>query len=257
MREIITKGTICLDDSYGLTYHLATIEYTEREDESYKYIISPNYSVIALADSSLFQGIPGIDLKLRLDHYVRDNISPVFISERSPQKNRENLIECLDECNMDYLNPLEWLIRTNSKYAGDPLYVCRYEEVRTVYIDSIGDMGNRSSHICRKLLENICMGNNIESSEISITNENRSSIYRLLMVLYSKDKAHLDRARREGIKNGAAHGNYRGRVKVEIDPLKLAEITEEYRANKISGDEAAEKLGISRSTFLRRIKNLY
>lgn len=257
MREIITKGTICLDDSYGLTYHLATIEYTEREDESYNYVISPNYSVMALLGAPLFQGIPGIDLNLRLDHYVRDNITPVFVSERSPQKNRENLVECLDECNMDYLNPLEWLIRTKSKYAGDPLYVCRYEEPRTVRMSSIGTLGNRSSHICRKMLENICAGNDIESAEISVSNENRSSIYRMLMVLYSKDKVHLDRTRIEGIRNGAGHGNYKGRSRIEIDPLKLAEITEAYRANKISGNEAAKKLGISRSTFLRRIKTVY
>lgn len=254
MREITTKGTICLDDSYGLTYRLATIEYTEREDESYTYVIFPNYSVIDLLDSSLFQGIPGLDLELRLDRYVRDNTTPVFVSERSPQKNRENLVECLDECNMDYLNPLEWLIRTNSRYSGDPLYVCQYEEPHTVHVGSIGTLGNRSSHICRKLLENICTGNDIESAEITVTNENRSSIYRMLMVLYTKDKAHLDRARRDGIRKGAAQGNYRGRAKTEIDPLKLAEITEAYRANEISGNEAAERLGISRSTFLRRIK---
>lgn len=254
MREITTKGTICLDDNYGLTYHLATIEYTEREDESYSYAISPNYSVMALPDTSLFQGIPGIDLELKLDRYVRDNISPVFISERSPQKNRENLVECLAECNMDYLNPLEWLIRTNSRYAGDSLYVSRYEDPHVIHMGSIGELGNRSSHICRKILENICRGNDIESTEINITDDNRLSIYRTLMVLYSKDKIHLDSARLEGIKTGAARGNYRGRAKTKIDTLKLAELSEEYRANKISGEEAAARLGISRSTFLRRIR---
>lgn len=256
MREITTKGNICLDDRYGLTYNLATIEYTEYEDESYRYVITPNYSVIALPDASLFQGIPGIDLELGLETYVRDNITPVFISERSPQRNRENLVECLDECGMDYLNPLEWLIRTDSRYSGDPLYVKKYEEPQIVHAGSIGDFGNRSSRICRKVLENICIGNDIETTEITVSDQNRLNIYRMLMVLYTADKAYLDNARREGIKNGAAQGNYRGRARADIDPFKLAELTEEYRAKRITGDEVAMRLGISRSTFMRRIKEL-
>ena len=256
MREITTKGTICLDDRYGLTYNLATIEYTEREDESYRYAITPNYSVMALPDVSLFQGIPGLDLELGLETYVRDNITPVFISERSPQRNRENLVECLDACGMDYLNPLEWLIRTDSRYSGDSLYVRKYEEPHIVHVDSIGDFGNRSSRICRKMLENICIGNNIEADEITVTDLNRLNIYRMLMVLYTKDRAHLDCARREGIENGAAHGNYRGRLRAAIDPFKLSELIEDYKAKRITGDEAAKRLGISRSTFMRRLKEL-
>ena len=48
---------------------------------------------------------------------------PVFISEREPMKNRENLYELLEECDMDYWDPLEQLIRTDSHYFGDRLYV--------------------------------------------------------------------------------------------------------------------------------------
>ena len=50
MREIVTQGDICLNDDYNLTYKVAEIIYTEREDESFVYEIRPNYSVISLLD---------------------------------------------------------------------------------------------------------------------------------------------------------------------------------------------------------------
>lgn len=68
MREIVTRGTVCLDDEYGFTYCIAEIRYTEREDESFRYEISPHYSVIGLLTERDFQGIPGLDLSLRKKH---------------------------------------------------------------------------------------------------------------------------------------------------------------------------------------------
>ena len=65
MREIITRGDICLKDDYNLTYKVADISYTEREDESFVYEIKPDYSVINLLDTKDFQGIPGLDLDLK------------------------------------------------------------------------------------------------------------------------------------------------------------------------------------------------
>lgn len=123
MREIVTRGDICLNDDYKITYKVAEIIYTEREDESFLYEIRPNYSVINLLDTKDFQGIPGLDLELKKNSYVRENVIPVFISERAPARNRENLWELLKECDMQYLNQLEWLIRTNTRYSGDKLFV--------------------------------------------------------------------------------------------------------------------------------------
>ena len=65
MREITTQGDICLKDEYNLTYKVADITYTEREDESFIYEIKPNYSVIGLLDTKDFQGITGLDLDLK------------------------------------------------------------------------------------------------------------------------------------------------------------------------------------------------
>ena len=98
---------------------IVEIEYTEREDESFFYKITPNYSVISLLSEKDFQGIPGLNLDLKKESYIRENIVPVFISERTPGENREDLWVLLESCNMRYLNRLEWLIRTKTRYSGD------------------------------------------------------------------------------------------------------------------------------------------
>lgn len=41
-----------------------------------------------LLDVDIFQGIPGIDLDLKKEKYIRDNVIPSFISERFPSQNR-------------------------------------------------------------------------------------------------------------------------------------------------------------------------
>ena len=77
MREVKTTGMICVKDDYVFEYHISKIEYIEREDESYSYLFTPNYSVIDLLPSSVFQGIPGLNLDLRKEQYRRDEAEAV------------------------------------------------------------------------------------------------------------------------------------------------------------------------------------
>lgn len=253
MREIVTQGDICLNDDYNLTYKVAEIIYTEREDESFVYEIRPNYSVISLLDSKDFQGIPGLDMDLKKKSYVRENVIPVFISERAPARNREDLWDLLEECDMQYLNQLEWLIRTNTRYSGDKLFVQRQED-KTMEIESINLLGNRSAVICRKVLETICYGDEVISSTLTVNDKNRKQYYDLLMTLYSTERKFLDLCRREGIKKSAKEGKYKGRAKIRIDKLEAQEIFLDYQNNKITSTEAARLLAISKSTFLRRYR---
>ena len=71
-------------------------EYEEFEDETYEYRFYPNYEIIGLLNDDIFQGIPGLNLDLRKEVYIRNNMTPVFISERTPGPNRENLYEMLE-----------------------------------------------------------------------------------------------------------------------------------------------------------------
>ena len=253
MKEIVTRGDICLKDDYNLTYKVADINYTEREDESFVYEIKPNYSVINLLDTKDFQGIPGLNLDLKKKSYIRENVIPVFISERTPAKNREDLWTLLKECDMQYLNQLEWLIRTHTQYSGDKLFVKRPED-KTIEIDSISNLGNRSAVICRKMLETICYGNEVISPSFIIDDRNRKQYFDLLLALYSTERKFLDSQRSIGIAKSAKNGNYKGRTKIKIDKLVAQEIFMDYQAKKINSTEAARKLGISNSTFLRRYR---
>lgn len=253
MREITTRGDICLNDEYNFTYKVAEIIYTEREDESFVYEIKPNYSVISLLNTKDFQGIPGLDLDLKKKSYIRENVIPVFISERAPGKNREDLWELLKDCNMQYLNQLEWLIRTDTKYSGDKLFVQRPED-KTLEVDSINSIGNRSAVICRKMLETICYGNNVISPSVKIDDTNRKQYFELLKAMYSTERKYLDSQRSAGIAVSAKNGNYKGREKIKIDKLAAQEIFLDYQAKKINSTDASKKLGISKSTFLRRYR---
>ena len=189
MQEHVTEGIICVDDEMGFTYSVSKIKYIQWEDETYKFIFTPNYSVISMLKPDIFQGIPGLDLDLKKKEYIRENRIPVFISERAPMKNREDLYELLETCNMDYWDPLEWLIRTDTHYSGDRLYVQGTNDVvKPMSIESISDLGIRSADVCKNILQQVCAGNDIETSEWSLNDKNRLQAYYLLMTLYSKDK---------------------------------------------------------------------
>lgn len=253
MREIVTRGDICLKDDYNLTYKVADISYTEREDESFVYEIKPDYSVINLLDTKDFQGIPGLDLDLKKETYIRENIIPVFISERAPGKNREDLWKLLQDCHMQYLNQLEWLIRTDTQYSGDKLFVKRPEN-KTIEVNSISSLGNRSAVICRNLLEIICYGDSIILPSLVIDDKNRRQYYDLLIELYGTERKFLDSQKKKGIAQSVNNGKYKGRARIKIDALAAQEIFEAYRDRRITSSEAAQKLGVSTSTFLRRYK---
>lgn len=255
MREIVTRGYICLDDEYGFTYRIAQIEYCEKEDGNYSYTFIPFYNVIELLPTKLFQGIPGLDLSLKKEKYVRENMTPVFISERTPGENRENLWELLEACNMEYLNRLEWLIRTDTRYSGDLMYVIRAEEtLPNIEIENLGTLDSRSAGLVKRLLEVICYGGTVKTREFSIDDSNRKELYTLLMTLYSKEKKYIETQKKEGIRKAAKMGKYKGRDKIQIDDSRLMEIMWEYESNKITGAEAASKLNISLSTFNRRYR---
>ena len=253
MQEHVTEGIICVDDEMGFTYSVSKIKYIQWEDETYKFIFTPNYSVISMLKPDIFQGIPGLDLDLKKKEYIRENRIPVFISERAPMKNREDLYELLETCNMDYWDPLEWLIRTDTQYSGDRLYVQGTNDVvKPMSIESISDLGIRSADVCKNILQQVCAGNDIETSEWSLNDKNRLQAYYLLMTLYSKDKKYIEEQRRKGIKKAANKGKYKGRKPVELDSLKLREIMEKYSKKEMTCKDAMEILNISRSTFMRR-----
>ena len=101
------------------------IDYEHFDTEEYQYIITPFWEIVDTLPASIFQGIPGIDMDLRLEHYYRVNMEPVFITERTPGRNRVDLWELLESVGLTYYDRLEWLIRTDLRAAVDNLIVER------------------------------------------------------------------------------------------------------------------------------------
>lgn len=257
MREIRTEGIICVKDKVGFEYELSRIEYIEREDETYEYIFTPNYCVIDLLPNNIFQGIPGLNLDLRKEKYVRENMTPVFISERTPSAHREDVWELLAMYHMDYLNRLEWLIRTDMTYSGDPMYVKRYipEEYKTsVDLSEKIKRENNYSKVMRYMLTEICKGNDLIVDDVKITDENRKQMHGILMKIYVKAIKDLKAKQKAGIDRAKKEGKYKGRTPIKIDIVKMDEVFSKFNKGMISEVEAIERLGVSKSTFYRRLK---
>ena len=250
----VTDALICLTDDLGIEYIVCKIEYKIWESEEFEYRFIPVYSVIDLLDTNLFQGIPGIDLDKRKPEYVRRNIVPTFISERAPGNNREELWKLLEDCNMQYLNQLEWLARTDTHYVGDRLYV---RKTTPAYEDDITfSRLKRSADIQKRLLDYICAGRSFDYEGFKIDDSNRKDCYSLLYRLFCRENGRIKELQADGIKRAKAEGKYRGRKAIQVDEPALDDVVRRFKSRQLSADDAAKRLGISLSTFYRRIKKM-
>ena len=98
----INSGIIKAVMKNGEKVSVAQIDYQEFDEENFQYVITPYWDIVDGLPSSVFQGIPGIDMDLRLKDYYRVNYIPTFISERTPSENREDLWELLESVGLDY-----------------------------------------------------------------------------------------------------------------------------------------------------------
>ena len=171
-----TKGLICIKDEYGLTYNVCTLTYVINEDDTFKYIFNPNYNVIHLLNPSVFQGIPGINLDLELKEYVRENKTPIFISERVPSIQREDYYDLLKENQMEYMDPIVYLQRTKKQYSGDKFFVIEYNPKKTIIFDEEYKKCNSFIRL-KHILDNICIGNDLIINNQTIDDSNRKMFY--------------------------------------------------------------------------------
>lgn len=258
MRELRTEGVICLqDDETRIEYSLCDLALTEREDGSFTWEFSPRWAVVDLLAPPLFQGIPGLNLDLRLDRYMRDNRTPVFVSERAPAENREDVRALLDGVGLGYLNKLEWLIRTDTRYPGDPLYVRAVTPEDGLSVAKVGDLsdaGPKSAQAMRVILEHLAAGRTVEGDGFVVDGSNRESTHSLIRALYLKERKHLGGRLAEGRARARLDGGAAGRRPMSLDDVALGDVIERYESGQLGVDQAAAELGISRSTFFRRLK---
>ena len=267
MKKNVTKATIFAVDKLNIKYPVCFLEQVYFEDDTYEYIFKPYYKIIELLNSEFFQGIPGLNLDLKKEVYIRKNKMPTFIYERVPQKNREDLWELLDEVNLDYLDHLEWLIRTDKIYTGDNFVVEAYHEPRVLYSPSsvnycdkfiITDIENISTDnfkLLKFLHDVITRGAILITDDILINDKNRKVMYKLIHTLYKNEVLKRRKKQQAGIKEAKGDKKYVGRKKIDVSLPLLEEIINKRERKDITVEEAMKELGIqSRSTFYRRIK---
>lgn len=254
MDSVVKKGIICIEQ-YGIEFQLCVIEHIIYSEDYFKYVFHPNYSVIELLDSDVFQGIPGLDLDKKKKEYVRKNIIPTFISERVPSANRENLYELLDKVGLTYINPIEYLIRTEDKYSGDDLYVVEYSEKTLVNLDDFLTKNNVQS-IIKMILDNLAKGNNVFYNQTTIDDSNRKEVFKLLLGLYLKSLALNKAKQKAGIEEAKKNHKYQGRKAVEVDSMIFRETVMKVENNLLSLNDALSLLNISRDKYYRLKKLL-
>jgi hypothetical protein len=267
MNKHIVKGTIYVSGKWNLEYPVCKIEQIYYENDEFEYIFTPYYNVIALLDSSVFQGIPGLNLELEEKTYIRKNQLPTFIYERTPQQNREDLWQLLDEVGLDYLDHLEWLMRTNKTYTGDRLFVGPHVEAKTYseiskvnYGDNyvFEDYGNISSNnyqFIDFLMQIIIRGASLQSNTVSINDDNRLSLYNIFLPLYINEIEGRKKKQRKGIEKAKEENKYLGRKKIKVPPPLLEEMIEKVHLKELTVEEAMEVLGLkSKSTYYRRVR---
>ena len=247
-------GIICVNQS-GLQFRVCVLNYFLNRDGTFKYTFIPNYSVISLLNDKEFQGIPGLNLTLNEREYIRENITPTFVTERVPSEKREDLFDLLAKVSLDFIDPIEYLIRTDKKYSGDDLYVIPYEENKIINAEEISKKNNVQG-IMKFVLSNLSMGNSVYFSGIKIDDHNRKDIFNVLLCLYLKSLAVNKAKQKEGIEKSVKAKKYKGRKAIQVDKMVFLEFLERVNRGEISAKEAASKLEISIDKYYRLKKAL-
>lgn len=269
-------GIIKVFDRMNRLFNVGEIIFERFDDQNFQYIIRPYWSSVDSLPEGLFQGIPGINMDNRRESYYRVNMTPSFISMRTPSESRENVRELMAAVGLDYYDRFEWLLRTETKCGDDNLIVVRKPEENhdrvnltqlncrylfpgyEIEIQSLDDFGSSSAKLIDEMYQLLQSGSRIfirSENRYIEDNERRTMLYLLKNMMLSSDR--YNRMRREdGIREAKEKGKYRGRKPIDIDSQLLKRVSYEFNHHMISEQEAMKQLGLSsRSTFYRKIKD--
>ena len=268
-------GIIKVYDRYNRNYSVGEIIFERFDDQNFQYIIKPYWKFINQLPRGLFQGIPGINMDLRKEAYYRVNMTPTFISMRTPSESRENVKELMRAVGLDYYDRFEWLLRSEMKCGDDNLLVIRkpIDNLRSkslemfenrylhpgdvIEIEKLSDMQSTNAKLIEDLFSLLHSGVQIyirSENRYIDDNERTTMLYLLKNMLECVDRNNKNR-RIEGIEVAKQNGKYTGRKPIEVDEQLLKQIANAFLNNHMSEQEAMSKLGInSRSTFYRKIK---
>ena len=272
----VNSGIIKAVMKSGEKISVAQIDYQEFDEENFQYVISPYWEIVDGLPASVFQGIPGIDMDLRLKDYYRVNYIPTFIAERTPSESREDLWELLESVDLDYYDRFEWLLRTKMRAANDNLIVerRRIEETVGQFASGIISGLQYGDKVIVESLESIADTTagltdgmfNIVTSGIDVVTESGQvlvdAMTRAAMIPYMVAQRIMSRRERishqqAGIEQAKKDGKYAGRKPTPVDENVLRQVAKELDEGIITVEEAMKRTKInSRSTFYRKLRNL-
>lgn len=272
----VNSGIIKAVMKSGEKISVAQIDYQEFDEENFQYVISPYWEIIDGLPASVFQGIPGIDMDLRLERYYRVNYIPTFIAERTPSENREDLWEILESVGLDYYDRFEWLLRTTMRAANDNLIVERrrmsqvVEEFTTgmlsalqygdkIVVDSMEAIADTSAGFTDGIFAVVTNGVDIisQSGQILVDEMTRATMVSIVVTQRMITRREHAANRREGVEHAKKNGKYTGRKPIEVDEKVLRQVNRELKDGLITVEEAMRRTKIgSKSTFYRRVRAL-
>ena len=272
----VNSGIIKAVMKTGEKISVAQIDYQEFDEENFQYVISPYWEIVDGLPASVFQGIPGIDMELRLERYYRVNYIPTFIAERTPSENREDLWDILGSVGLDYYDRFEWLLRTTMRSANDNLIV---ERRRTspvteqftsgvlsalqygdkVIVDSMEVISDTTAGFADAIFIAITSGIDIinQSGQILVDAMARAAMIPVVVTQRIITRREHASSRRDGIEQAKKNGKYTGRKPIEVDEKILRQAVMEIDKGIITVEEAMRRTKIgSKSTFYRKVRAL-
>lgn len=268
-------GLIKVYDRNNRRYSVGEIIYESFDDQNFQYIIKPYWNSVDALPRGLFHGIPGINMDLRRDAYYRVNMTPAFISMRTPSEGREDVRQLMESVGLDYYDRFEWLLRSEMKCGNDNLIVVRKPNgKRTIEdldgldktgltpddvlkIESLSDFESSNTGLVRDMYSVLQSGVKIyiKSEHRYLTDRERKTMLYLLNNMMLSIDRNIANNRRQGRENAKASGKYAGRKPIAVDKTLLSQVANDFAQNVISEAEAMARLSIkSRSTFYRKLK---
>ena len=80
------SGIIYAVDRSGNKYSVARVDLERFDDQNYQYVFTPDWDTIDSLPTSIFQGIHGLDMSMRLERYYRVNMTPYLSLSVLPAK---------------------------------------------------------------------------------------------------------------------------------------------------------------------------
>ena len=272
----VSSGIIKAVMKNGEKASVAQIDYQEFDEENFQYVFSPYWEIVDGLPASVFQGIPGIDMELRLKNYYRVNYIPTFISERTPSESREDIRELLDSVGLNYYDRFEWLLRTNMRAANDNLIVERRRKEKMIrqfvpdilfdmqygdklIVESMETIADTTAGLADRMFHILVSGIDVvtQDGQVLVDMTTRSAMVPYMMaqrvMAYHEKISNL----RMGIEQAKKEGKYTGRKPIEVDEIMLRQIAGELDAGIITVEEAMKRTKInSRSTFYRKLRKV-